>query len=213
MRARLHKVLRDITDYRTRTVLVVASIALGVIAVGAITQTRVVLDRELEAAYLATDPADATLALTPFDEAFVDAIERRPDVAAAEGRRVVTVQLETAPDEWVDLDLTTIPDFAEQSVARVVPEDGAWPPTEGTLVVERSALDLLEGAEFGDTLTIETPDEREHELRLVGTAYAAGAPPAFAVGYPFGYIDTDTLEMLGYGRTYDELLLRAGATE
>ena len=100
MRARLHKVLRDISGYRTRTALVVASIALGVIAVGAITQTRIVLDRELDAAYLATDPADATLALTPFDEAFVDAIESRPDVAAAEGRRLVTVQLQTAPD-WV----------------------------------------------------------------------------------------------------------------
>jgi putative ABC transport system permease protein len=208
MRARLHKVLRDISDYRTRTALVVASIALGVIAVGAITQTRLVLDRELDAAYLATDPADATLALTPFDEAFVDAIESRPDVAAAEGRRLVTVQLETAPDEWVDLDLTTIPDFDAQSVDRVVPEDGAWPPTEGTLVVERSALDLLEGAGFGDTLTVRTSDEREHELRLAGTAYAAGAPPAFALGYPSGYIDTDTLETLGYGRTYDELLLR-----
>ena len=94
-----------------------------------------------------------------------------PGLAAAEGRRTVTVQVQVGADEWVDLDLTTIGDFERQTVDRVLPEQGTWPPPEGAVVVERSTMDLLGGAEAGDTLTIRTPDQKTRRLLLAGGAF------------------------------------------
>lgn len=188
--------------------MVVVSIAVGVLAVGMIIESRIVLGRDLEAAFLGSDPAHAQISLTPFDDGFVEAAGRAPGVAAAEGRRTVTVQLEVGPDEWVDLELTVIRDFTQQEIDRVSPETGAWPPPEGAVAIERSTTDLLGGSEAGDLLTIRTPDNRTRQLQLAGTAYAPGELAGYARGVPFGFISVDTLDELGLGRTYDELLLR-----
>ncbi len=208
MRPRWRKILRDLLGYRSRTLLVVVSIAVGALAVGMIIESRVVLGRDLEAAFLGSDPAHAEIGMGPFDEAFVRAAKGAPGVAAAEGRRTVTVQLQVGPDEWVDLQLTAITDFREQTIDRVVPQEGAWPPPEGSVTIERSTFDLLGGVQTGDTLTVQTADGRTRQLQLAGTAYAPGQLAGYARGVPFGFITVDTLEELGFGPAYDNLLLR-----
>ncbi len=214
MQPRWRMILRSLLGYRSRTVLVVISIAFGVTAVGMLVESRLVLGRDLEAAFLGSDPANAELSMTPFDDDFVTAVDRTPGVVAAEGRRTVTVQLEVKPDNWVDFELTVIGVFAAQKVDRVLPETGTWPPPLESVSVERSVLDLhlLGDHGVGDVLTIETPDNKERQLQVAGTAYAPSYPAGYYWGVPFGFISVDTLERLGYGREYDELLIRvAGA--
>jgi putative ABC transport system permease protein len=208
MHPRRRKVLRDLLGYRWRTVLVVVSIAVGVLAVGMIVESRIVLGREMQREFLASSPANAELRLAPFGDDFVAAAARMPGVAAAEGRRTVTVQVETGSDEWIDLQLTVIPDFADQRIDRVVAQSGTWPPAVGEVVVERSTIDQLDGKMAGDILNVRTPDERTRQLELAGVAYASGELAGYALGNASGFITVDTLERLGFGRSYDDLLLR-----
>src|SRR6476659_7465786 len=65
---RWRKVLRDLWSNKTRTILVVLSIAVGVFAVGMIAGSRVMLQRDLAAAYADSRPYNATLYTSWFDD-------------------------------------------------------------------------------------------------------------------------------------------------
>jgi putative ABC transport system permease protein len=205
---RWRKVFRDLRSYRGRTLLVVISIAVGVLAVGMIVESRIVLGRQLEAEFLASDPANAELRVAGLYDDFVTAAARTPGVGAAEGRRTVTVQVQVGSSEWVDLELRVLSDFAGQQIDLVSRETGTWPPANGSVAIERSTMDMLGGAAVGDSLTVRTAANRTRELRVAGTAYASGELAGYDRGNPYGFISVDTLEWLGYGRSYDTLLLR-----
>ena len=71
VRPRWRKVMRDVYGNRTRTVLVVLSIAVGVFAVGTTAGTWVMMSRDLSADYAAIDPSSAILFTAPFDEELI----------------------------------------------------------------------------------------------------------------------------------------------
>lgn len=89
---RWRKVWRDLLSNKTRTLLVILSIAVGVFAVGLVATSQAALARELTASYLASNPADVTLMTTPFDDDLLKAMRRMRDtkaVSAVEGRRSI----------------------------------------------------------------------------------------------------------------------------
>ena len=59
------KVLRDLWNNRSRTILVILSIAVGVFAVGMIAATQQALTASLRQQYAAIQPADAILLTEP----------------------------------------------------------------------------------------------------------------------------------------------------
>jgi len=69
---RWRKVLRDLWHNKTRTVIVVLSIAVGVFAVGMIVSTQIMLSNDLAVSYTATDPASAELYPAAFDDDYDD---------------------------------------------------------------------------------------------------------------------------------------------
>ena len=65
--AQWHKVLNDLWGNKTRTLLIVLSIAVGLFATGAIVSTQQVLSGQMSRGYAATLPASGTLrTLEPF---------------------------------------------------------------------------------------------------------------------------------------------------
>jgi putative ABC transport system permease protein len=201
------KVLRDLGRYRGRTTLVVLSIAVGVFGVGVIAGTRQVLSRELDAGFAAIRPSNATITVTePFDDSVVRAIEKMPEVGLAEGRRAVIVRLQVGEDEWKDLQLVAIPDFENMATDRVFPEEGAWPPADRELLIERSGLRLLLGdLTLGQDVVIKAPDGRQRTLRFSGTAHDQYALLYALDGVAYGYVNYDTLTWLGLDQSYNEL--------
>jgi hypothetical protein len=112
---RWRKVGRDLREHRIRSFLVVLSIAVGVMAVGTIAGANALLERNLADGYAATKPSSASLfTATPFDQDLVEVVGRMPGVAEAEGRRSVTVRMETAPGESIELQLTALEDFTSR---------------------------------------------------------------------------------------------------
>ena len=150
---RWRKVLRDVLGNKTRTVLVVLSIAVGVAAIGMVTGSHVVMSNDLPTGYAQINPMHARLGVSAFTNELVESVRRMPEVAEAEGRSRVSVQVQTGPDQWKNLDLWAIQDFQAMQINKVLPMNGAWPPPKRTLLIERSSLALL-NAQVGDTITI-----------------------------------------------------------
>ncbi len=202
---RWRKVLRDLWLNKNRTIVVVLSIAVGVFAVGTIASSQIILSRDLRATYLASNPAHATiLTFEAFGQDVVDAVSNMREVEEAEARRRVTLKVKNGPDDWQILWLTAIPDFDDVAVDQFEPEAGAWPPDDHELLIERSAMGLI-NAEMGDTITVKTPDGKEREMKISGLAHDLNAQMYVFDGVAVGFTTADTLEWLGQSNDFNEL--------
>lgn len=205
---RWRKVLRDVLRNPTRTVLVVVSIAVGVIAVGMVTGGYAVISTDLPASYQAIDPAHGRLVTGPFEEDLITSIRRLPEVEAAAGERRVSVQALVSGGRRQELTLVVLEDFDDQPVNRVLPEAGQWPPGEMEVLIERSSLDVLEAGP-GSKLNIKLSNDDVRELQVVGLVHDLNEIAANFTGIAYGYITFDTLERLGYPRTYNQIVFRS----
>jgi len=189
-------------------VLVVLSIAVGVIAVGTIAGANTLLERNLASGYATTKPSSASLfTVVPFTQDLVDTVRRMPGVAEAVGRRSVTVRMQTAPGETIELVLNALPDFDRQTMDLVSPVSGSWPPRRGEVLFERSSL-RVSGLAQDRVLTVEVGGNKTKTLVTGGFASEPGAAPAYMFGQLMGYVTFDTLADLGYGNAFDELRIR-----
>ncbi|MEZ4657128.1 MAG: ABC transporter permease [Caldilineaceae bacterium] len=196
--------LRDLWRNKSRTLLVILSIAVGIFAFGLIAGTAGTLRTELPANYQAIQPASQVRYTAPFSEKMVESIRRMPQVAIAEGRTSVVVQFLLPDGTWHDLQLFALEDYNANRVNLVLPYRGAWPPPDHELLIERNSLFLTE-AQVGDALLLETSDGHQRTLRIAGLAHDMNQPPAQITGIPYAYVNQDTLEWLGLPRTFNEL--------
>jgi len=202
---RWNKVIRDLWGNKVRTVLVVLAIAVGVFAFGMVATSRIVVGREIENDYRATNPATATMTVSAFDEDLVNFVEGLREVKDAEGRYEMSAKVEVAPDQWDTFYLTAVDNF-DAKVGKMEAETGAWPPRRREVLLERSTVEIP-GFPQTDILTIELPDGQEKELVMAGTLYDMAQFPATFYKEGYGYITFDTLEWLTGKRDYNRLLI------
>ena len=194
--------MRDLWINKMRTLLVVLSIAVGIFAIGTIAGTQAVITREADRVYADTRAASATLS-TSFDDDFVKAVRRMPGIADAAGRSVVSVRAKVG-DTYHTLTLVAVPDFNAIRINKFIPLSGAWPPDNREMLIERSALEELQTASGGQ-VTVELPNGTTRVLKVSGTTYDFSSPPPILGGTAYGYITLDTLEWLGFARSYNQL--------
>ena len=205
---RWRKVLRDVLGNKTRTILVVLSIAVGVAAIGMVTGSHLVMSHDLPTAYAQINPMHGQLVVSDFTDDLVQTVRRMPEVAEAEGRREVNLQVQVGPDQWKPLNLIAIADYNDMRLNKVLPMQGAWPPPKREVLIERSSLALL-NAQVGDTLTVKLAEGGERRLHLAGLAHDLRQISSQFTGSANGYITLDTLEWLGYPRNLSTLLITA----
>jgi putative ABC transport system permease protein len=165
------KVLKDVWGNKTRSALVVLSIAVGVFAVGMTTHARIIIERDLNTAYRAVNPASATLIVSPpFGEDFAHAVEAMREVETAEARRLETVEVFDG-EAWREVTLTAAPDFDAVRVNRFSVEQGAGAPGLREILLERETAAML-GAAVGDTLAVRlNEDGQVHDLTVTGVVH------------------------------------------
>ncbi len=204
-----HKVFNDLWGNKTRTILIVLSIAVGLFAVGTIISARAILSTEMAKSFAAINPSTGTVhTLELFDEDFVRSVRAMRDVEDADARHRIDVRVQTDSGEWDNLTIFAISDYDDIRVNKVRPESGAWPPPEREILIERAALPLLE-TQVGDTVLIETPGEKQRPLRIAGLAHDPAQLPAQIDSSPYGYISFETLEWLGEDHGFNELYIVA----
>lgn len=206
MSPRWRKVLRDLSSNRTRTLLVLMSIGVGTFALGLTVSTSAILSRELPQTYLNANPSTAVLFTAPCDEQAIQTARSVAGVTLVTGRRTLVVRAQVGPDVWQRLELVAVRDFHNMRVDMVAPVSGSWPPPKGSFVIERASHGFVPGA-LGDTVLIETADNKQRELALSGVAHDILPVPATLGGPVRGYISYDTLEWLAGSRGYTQLHL------
>jgi putative ABC transport system permease protein len=203
--ARWKKVLHDVLGSKTRTVLIVLSMAVGLFAVGIIVSARTILSEGLARSFAAIRPSSGTIRTSQlFDEDFVTSVRAMPDVVDVGARRSISARVQTAPDRWTNITLFVLEDYYDIQVNKVSAEEGAWPPPDREILIERAALPVI-NAEVGATLLFRMPDEAERRMRIAGTAHDPAQMPAQLDDTPYGYITFETLEWLGQPYGFNEL--------
>jgi hypothetical protein len=178
---RWKKVYRDLWINRSRTILVVLSIAAGVFAIGLIGATQQALTTSLASQYAELRPADAIFETDPvLDDDFVTSIRNMRGVDEAEGRRALlsldlTVGESVAPTLPIaflaDTSVWTVEtkDLAEIDVANVAIDDpvtiklDAFPGEEfkGTVVeIDPVGREYLGDMTYKVTIALDEPDPR-----------------------------------------------------
>ena len=195
-RLRWKKAWRDLWLHKLRSVLVILSIAVGIFAFGIILGARSTITTELPIHYMSVVPPSATLHTSPINDAVVESIQDMPQIAVATGRQSTIVRFLNGEGEWENLQLFALEDYDNSGVNIIKPYQGAWPPGENEILIERNSL-YLTGAGLDDELLLETSDGQQRALRLSGLVHDMNQLPAQITGTPYGYVSRDTLERLG----------------
>jgi putative ABC transport system permease protein len=197
---RWKKLLRDLQAARGRMAMMVIAIAVSIFGVGTILSAYTILAREMKRNYMGTNPASAFLELDRVDDALVEGVRQRPDIADAEAGSWVVGRVEIKPNEWMPLLLFVIRDFDATRISTVNPEAGSFSPPEQTILVEREVLPLLK-VKVGDALTVQTPNGGRHEIVISGSVHDPALAPAWQEQTVYGYITPATLASLGESET------------
>ena len=112
IRPRWKKVLSDLIEHPIRSLLVIASIAIGLFAIGMIMSVYFGLSLDMPASYIKINPANIQVISTHFNQNFVDHIAKMSGVEDAEGQWKMGMRVYTGPNTWSQIDLTASDDFA-----------------------------------------------------------------------------------------------------
>lgn len=207
MNRALVKVLRDLVQTRGRVLFMVLAMSAGLSSLGTVLSARTVLKREMARSYMDTLPASATFDVGNhgIDDRLAATLLAKPEVEAV-SRRSTRAARWRPPGAvgWNGALLFVVNDFERLEVAKLAPEYGLRVPPVGTVLVERSALRVLE-AEVGDSIEVTTGHAGPVLLQIVGVVYEPALAPAATEQAGYLYASVQTLALLKAPRGLDEV--------
>ncbi len=207
VKPRWSKVLSDLWDNKLRTLLVVASIAVGVFSVGTIVNAYVILSQDIGITFAARNPTNIDITTDPFHEDFIRSIEKVPGVINAEGRQIIEVRASQNGGAWQGLRLISMKDFANVEINLLSAIEGKESPGRREIVISHDFLNST-GFEVGDLIEIEMPDGSTNVLPLVGLVSDQVSNGSDFMGGASAYVTLDTLEWLGGADYFNRLYVR-----
>ena len=203
LKPRWSKVFTDLWADKTRTGLVVSSIAVGVFAIGMIISAYVILSQDINRSYAAVDPPNIVVLTDPFDKAFVQTIRNLPGVNQVEGRQRVDTRAQRGTEDWQNLTLVGVSSFSSP-INRLVPILGTQYPRDNEVIVSQNLM-FSTGYQPGDILKIEIPDGSIHSLTVVGlvTDQTTSRPDPNSSSNAF--VSMKTLGLMGVDSNFNQL--------
>jgi putative ABC transport system permease protein len=206
LKPRWTKVFSDLWDDKTRTILVVASIAVGVFAVGMIITALMILREDINISYASANPANIEIWTDPFHGDFVRVIDKVPGVDEVEGRHIVSIRARRGDENWQGLKLIGVADFENMAINQLGIIDGTQFPGKGEIILSQDMMNST-GFQVGDVIDIELPDGSTHYLTVVGLVsdQTSARPNANATSNAF--VTLDTVRSIGLGNNFNRLLI------
>jgi putative ABC transport system permease protein len=205
IRPRWHKVLSDLWDNKLRTLLVVASVAVGVFSIGMIAGTYEIISKDMGASYASANPANSDMRTDDFNQNLLESMKDIEGVKEAEGRRFFSVRARVSGGEWTNLDLVAIDDFTDTQVNLLLPIEGNPLPTDKQVLLENEALDDLP-VQVGEDLEFQLPNGKIKIMTVVGIVQDQTTGAGDFLAPPLSYVTRDTLPWLGQPSDYNRLL-------
>jgi putative ABC transport system permease protein len=206
IRPRWRKVLSDLWDNKLRTLLVVASIAVGVFSIGMIAGTYVIISTDMGASYASANPANIVMRTDDFGKNLLDSIKNLEGVKEAEGRRFFSASVRTPGGDWANIDLVAINDFTDTNINLLLPLQGSPIPADKQVILESKVLNDL-SVNVGDTLEFQLPDGKIKTMTVVGIVQDQTTSAGDFLAPPLAYVTLDTLPWLGQPTDYNRLLV------
>ena len=201
------KVWRDLWNHKGRTLLVVLSIAVGVMALGMTTASNTLLRRGLAQSRLARHKPDARLSfVVPLNDDVIEVVAGMAEVAEAEGRISANIRWKAALDgEWKDGILTVSPDYERQIFDLLELKSGTWPGAD-EIAVEVGHQVSYGVPPIGGVMYVQVND-RALPLTVVGALRdpLQLPPPYNAINKTAFYVNRDTAGRLLGTRDFNEL--------
>ncbi|MBM4781765.1 MAG: ABC transporter permease [Archangiaceae bacterium] len=204
MKPRWAKVAGDLRSERGRLLLMLVAVAVSLAAIGTVLGSWAILTRDIASNYLGTAPAEATL---EFEGGVSDEVltRARADqaVSVADRREVIAGRVRVG-DDFRPLLLFVPERFETMRLNTFRPLDGAWPPPAGTVLLERSGLEMA-NATMSSSLRVKLPNGRPSTVTVSGLVHDPGLAPAWQERTVYAYATPETVAMLGESPTLHEL--------
>ncbi|MDX1417555.1 MAG: ABC transporter permease, partial [Candidatus Promineifilaceae bacterium] len=208
LRPRWRKVLADLWDNKLRTFLVVASIAVGVFAVGTIGHSFAIISQDMNVSYAAAQPANIEIWTDSFNEELVEDIAAMPGVAEAEGRHVFPVRLSRDGSSWKSHELIALKDYEDSNIYLRTPAEGEHVPGRHELILEKNVFTNSD-FQLGEQLYLQPANGSfERLLPVTGVVLDQAGGGGDYTSQPRVYATMDTLEWVGQPRSFNRLLIR-----
>ena len=208
MSSRWKKVWADFWGNKSRTFLIIITIAVGVLAVGFNQNLGLYMAESMDGDYLSASPSEATVFAGPLDDDMVKIAREVPGVDAVEGRRSTSATVVRTDDKKVSIQFTAIEDLSQMTLNQLKPALGETTiPALGEkqIIVDASAQSL--GYQIGDKIVVELGNGRLRELTFAGYMHdVAGFPFNFSQTMN-AYVTPKTLDWLGGSPSYDSLAI------
>ena len=187
----------DLWQRKTRTLLVIMSVAAGVFAIGTIFGMHEQLMRRMDTAHQDTYPSHINMFLfQSIDQNMANHLARVPGVDSVDITNQISMRYKRRQDaSWQPGMVATRPDYSEQIYDLVTLKSGEW-PTKNTLGIERLASEHF-GIQIGDEVQIELGDGTGRWLPVRGLIrHPFVEPPSFG-GDALFFMSSQGLARLG----------------
>ena len=209
MPTRWRKVLADLWFNKTRTVIMILTITLGLFSVGLVGDLGAMMNRDMDNDYWQARPAQATINASPLDENWVRSLRKFPGVQDVEGRTQVVAQLVKPDGEKIAIQFIAPHSFASMRLNLLQPAD----PHDSTIpsmdrkdvLFDRTAAGL--GYHPGDALYVELANGKTRTLTFKGYVHDVTTIPASMGNILTGYVSMDSIQYLGGPDCYNQLLV------
>jgi putative ABC transport system permease protein len=212
MKPRYRKVIRDLTSDYSKNLMLVLAIAIGVFGIGSILGGYAVISREMTSNYMSTEPASATIELDGnISSTLLDSVRTFPGIKKAEKRATIVGRMKVN-ERWHPILFFVIDDFEKMEINKFRHISGATTPATGTMLVERTALTVMDAGE-GGFITVRTPGGAQQTLKIAGVVHDPALAPAWQEEAGYGYITMATVKELGENPRFDLLRIQVAENE
>jgi putative ABC transport system permease protein len=213
MNSRWKKVWADFWGNKSRTILTIITIMVGVFAVGFNSNMKYYMNDSMENDYQSANPSEATVYAYPLDDDMVKAARQVPGVDAVEGRSTASGKVILSKGNPVAIQFTALKDPNALTLDQLKPVRGesGLPALHNKEILVDAAAAVV-GFKPGDKVLVELPDGKRRELVLAGYMHdVTGFPYSFAKTIN-AYVTPDTMEWLG-GDPYHYSRLQVSVSE
>jgi putative ABC transport system permease protein len=201
MSVRRTKIIRDLLANKSRSLLIILAVAIGVAAFGLMITGRIVLHDNLRDGYAAANPAHTMLSLSSFDDDLLKFVQSIDTVSAAQAERVDQARILSAPDAWLSFEMHSLPESSLINKLRLE-ENAAHPPPVNEILLERSLKNIMP---VGESVQIELLNGDVHSLRVAGFVNDLSHLPSEISLTGLGYISAETADAIGLDTDYNQL--------